>query len=183
MNIEPMDNGCIRIWLTEDEADRWGLSTVRTDRRRLSRLVRRVMVSVGRRPGNRMTAEMMPVGEGWLVLLSPLLSPDAGEPAVYHLPDADALLLLREQWCRLTGDTLDGALFSLYEQGKGYDLAVYPQSPLDPGQLHLLLEYGSLVGCGAGAVAHAAEYGRPILVGKALTTPERRPPEPAGPRH
>lgn len=183
MNIEPIDNGCIRIWMGEEEAAEWGLSTTRTDGRRLSRLVRRAMVSVGRRPGKRMAAEMIPVEGGWLVLVSPHCVPDATEPAVYHLPDGDALLLLREQWCRLTGDTQEGPLFTLYEQGEGYDLAVYPSEPLDPVQLHLLLEYGSLVGYGAAAVARAAEYGTPLMSGAVLTAPAHRPPDPADPPH
>lgn len=183
MNIESIANGCIRIWMDEAEAAAWGLSSAHTDRRRLSRLVRRAMTSVGRRPPKRMTAEMIPVEDGWLMLVSPRSLPGPTEPAVYHLENADALILLREQWCLLTEQSEEEPLFSLYEQGEGYDLTVYPNEPLDPAQIHLLLEYGSLVGCGDGAVAHAAEYGNPLMTGGVLTAPAHRLPDPSGQRH
>ena len=186
MKIEPISNGSLRIWLTEEETEQWGLHTADKDLSPLiRRLVRQALSVTGRRPSVRLLAEMIPVEGGCVLLVSPSLRPDERQPAVYRVPDEDALLLLREQWLRLETCSAAGSdlppCLSLYARDGGYDLAVYPGAPLSQQQLHLLLEYGDLLGCGEGAVAHCAEYGRLLAAGEVFTYRAPDPPAPGDP--
>ncbi len=178
MKIEPIDEGRLRVWLNEEETERWGLWSA--PEQRVRRLVRQVMAAVGRRPC-RLLAEAIPVAGGSVLLISRLLRPRAEEIAVYHLPDEDTLLSLIRQWRKVPDDTQPYC--ALYEAGAGYRLAVYPDGTLSPRQSRLLLEYGTLVGCGEGAAAHAAEYDRRIGDGALLTADAPHPPAPGGPAH
>ena len=174
MNIEPIQGGCLRVWLAEEELQQWGLGD-QPDRRQIRRLVRQALRTVGRRPG-RVTAELIPVLGGGVLLISPQPYPEAEQPAVYRL-EADALLCLWERWPRDDA----GPVCALYEMEEEYRLAVYPDRPLSDRQMHLLLEYGTPLAGGAGAVAHAAEYGVPVGMGPLLTAGEPGPPAPEAP--
>jgi len=176
VNIEPIHDGCLRVWLAEEELHQWGLSENQPDPRRVRRLVRQVLASVGRRPA-RVSAELIPVADGGVLLISPRLYPESGGPAVYGLTDPDALLALWERWP--AGEPVP--VCALYELGEEYRLAVYPEEPLSPVQMHLLLEYGVPLTGGEGAIAHAAEYGQLIGVGRLFTECEPRPPVPSAP--
>ncbi len=169
MNIEPIQGGCLRVWLAEEELQQWGLGEVQ-DRRNIRRLVRQVLTAAGRRPG-RVTAELIPVLGGGVLLISPKLYPEVGQPAVYRL-QADDLLGLWERWPREES----APVCALYELGEEYRLAVYPDQPLSPTQMHLLLEYGTPLPGGEGAAAHAAEYGVLVGMGALLTECEPDPP-------
>lgn len=170
MNIEPIHDGLLRVWLTEEELPQWGLGEV-PDRRQIRRLVRRAMAAVGQRPG-QVTAELIPVMGGGVLLISPRVHWEAGQPAVYCL-DAEALLDLWERWPK----EKPMPVCALYELGEEYRLAVYPEETLAPQQIHLLLEYGTPLAGGEGAVAHAAEYGTLVAMGNLFTARERRLPE------
>lgn len=171
MNIEPIQEGLLRVWLTEEELHQWGLSEESPDLRRVRRLVRRAMAAAGQRPG-RVTAELIPVVDGGVLLISPRHDPQAGAPAVYRL-EADALIDLWERWP--PQEPLP--MCALYEMEEAYWLAVYPDEPLTSQQVHLLLEYGAPVGGGEGAAAHAAEYGRLVALGDWLIGCGHRPPK------
>lgn len=176
MKIEPIDGGRLRVWLSQTEAEQWNLHTDRPDPKALRRAAGRLLRGAGRRPAGRLAAEMIPVEGGWVLLISPLLRPDGQHPMVVHLADADHLLELVGRWDRL----IDGEdpYCALYETGEGYELAVYPVEPLTAAQVHLLMEYGTLIGQGEGVAAHAAEYGTLIGAGAGITGGGRRPPEP-----
>ena len=187
MKIEPISNGSLRIWLTEEETEQWGLHTAAGDPGPpVRRLVRQALSMTGRRPPVRLLAEMIPVEGGCVLLVSPSLHPDGRQPAVYRVPDEDTLLLLREQWLRLENYSASGSdgmpCLSLYARDGGYDLVVYPVSPLTQQQMHLLLEYGDLLGCGEGTVAHCAEYGRLLAAGEVFTYRAPDPPVPGDPQ-
>lgn len=188
MKVEPISNGSLRIWLSEEEIEKWGLHpTVDTDNRRARRLVRQALLQAHRHPATRLLAEMIPVEGGCVLLISPALRPDSRQPAVYRLANEDALLTLAQQWQRLPESRSGGPdvppTLALYEREYGYDLAVYPCSPLSERQIRLLLEYGSLLGCGQGAAAHSAEYGSLLATGDVFKVREPASPAPEDPLH
>ena len=171
MKIEPIQDGCLRVWLTEDELQQEGLLKEEPSPGRMRRLVRRIMRGVGRYPTS-VVAELIPVMGGGVLLITPKLYPEAGQPTVYRLADEDALLALWERWPREE----TAPMGSLYELEGEYRLAVHPTTPLSEKQMHLLLEYGIPLPGGEGAVAHAAEYGRLVGMGDLFTEREPRPP-------
>ena len=181
MKIEPMDGGRLRVWLDRDEAERLNLHTEQPEPRTLRRVAGQLLRAAGRHPAGRLAAEMIPVEGGWVLLISPLLRPDGQHPMVVGLADADDLLELARRWDGLTVEAKPTC--ALYEAEEGYRLAVYPVEPLEEAQIHLLLEYGVLIGQGEGVAAHAAEYGRLIAAGGSITGGGRRPPEPEAPLH
>ena len=175
MNIEPIQGGLLRVWLAEEELQQWGLLEREPSRRQVRRLVRQVLAAVGRRPGS-VSAELIPVQGGGVLLISPRIYPEAGQPVVYQL-EADALLALWERWPE------EGVLpvCALYELEEAYWLAVYPDEPLTSEQMRLLLEYGTPLAGGEGAAAHAAEYGTLVAMGALLTAGGHHPPAASDP--
>lgn len=177
MKIEPIAEGRLRVWLKPEEAALWKLDREEPDRMGLRRLVRRVYAAAGCRPVGRLTVEMVPVADGWLLLISPSASLERG-PVVYHLANADDLLSLWERW-RSAIDA-SPAFGMLYEMPEGYRLTLYPESPLTQREWKLLAEHAQLVGRGEAVAAHTAEYGNIIATGNVLTADGHRPPELSG---
>lgn len=176
MTVEPIANGCLRVWLTDEELEHWGLQESAPSPGRVRRLVRRVTANVGWADTERVTAELIPVDGGGILLIGPQVSVE-DTPLVYRLQDEDALLDILRRW----GD--DGApLCSLYIRQGGYDWILYPDGPLSLRRQNLLAEYGSLIGCGAVAAARCEEYGQPVWAGAMLTARVPTPPEPQDPR-
>ena len=174
MKVEPIANGNLRIWLSQEEVDKqagegdvWHglrpmLQTIQT---RLSRL------------GKHIHAELIPVAGGWVLLLSARRNTTSDVPTVYRVADVGALYELAARW-----DSSSLTHTSLYEMDGGYDLAVYPAPRLSRRQIALLREYGTPIGRGEAAVAYTAEHGRLLVAGDALerlTARERRPPTPS----
>ena len=174
MKIEPIAEGRLRVWLNAEEAACWSLDREEPDKRGLRRFVRRVYSATGYRPVGRLTAEMVPVAEGWLLLISPSAPSEKG-PAVYHISHPDDLLTLMEKWP--TEEASPQPMCMLYELGEGYRLVVYGESPLSHRQNRLLNEHTHLVGYGEAVSAHTAEYGTLIASGNLLTADGHRPPE------
>ncbi len=189
MKVEPIANGSLRIWLSEEELKEWGFyPDGALNRHSARRLIRQVLRQAHRHPASGLLAEWIPVEGGGVLLVSPALQPDAHTPAVYRLTDPDDLLELAGQWSHLAAD--EQPEVCLYEREDGYDLAVYPITPLSSAQLRLLQEYGSLLGTGEGLAAHCAEYGSLLATGNILqrlggVLTEREPglPEPPDPSH
>ena len=179
MTVEPMANGCLRVWLTDDEMEHWGLTASEPPLTRARRLVRRIAASAGWSHTARMVAELIPVDGGGILLIQPQLSP-ADTPLVYHLMDENALLDLIRHWGDVEGED---PLCSVYAADRGYDLVVYATQPLRESRRCLLEEYAATGESGAVAAARCGEYGRPLWVGKALTTCVPPPPAPPDPRH
>ena len=153
MNIEPISNGNLRIWLAENEMKEWGLEQG-TDG--IRRLVRRAFSVTGRRQPSRTWAEMIPVEGGCVVLVSPMLHTHR-LPAVYAL-EGDALL---EVYARYEGQAAQ-----VYAVDNLYHAVLYDEE----GE-SLLREYGQPLGYGEGMAAHTAEYGTWVL-----TMPAPQPP-------
>ena len=171
MKVEPISNGSLRIWLSQEEVDKQQREgdaflclrqVLQTAQTRLSRL------------GKHILAELIPVAGGWVLLLSARRNTPSGGPTVYRIADVGALYRLAERW-----DSSTPAHTSLYEADDGYDLVVYPAPRLSRQQVALLREFGAPTGRGEVAVAYAAERGRLLAAGDALerlTACERRPP-------
>ena len=145
MNIEPISNGNLRIWLAEKEIEEWGLEDTHGDG--IRRLVRRALSATGRRHTARMCAEMIPVEGGCVVLVSPAVH-NRPQPTVYRV-EADALSQVNARWHPRWETTAQ-----VYELDGAYYVAA------DGEAEGLLREYGCPVGYGEGAAAHAAEYGQ-----------------------
>lgn len=175
MTIEPIAEHRLRVWLTEDDLEQWGLDAGPSPMGRVRRLVRQVCAAAGWPEGDRVTAELIPVDGGGLLLISPWTVEAGDAPAVYHLADGDALLDLILQWGYIEEQR---PLCSLYARDGGYDLAVYADGPLSPRQQSLLWEYGTPAGSGAGAAARCGEYGTLIRAGSDLYFTERAPHPP-----
>lgn len=181
MKVEPISNGNLRIWLSQEELDK-------QDREGDAWLcLRQVLQAVQTRLdrlGKHILAELIPVAGGWVLLLSARKKLPAVGPTVYRIADVGALYRLAERWVALSADEPMNGLTCLYETDGGYDLAVYPTPRLDRRLAALLREFGTLIGRGEAAAACAAEHGRLLAAGDALskllfTERERRPPEPS----
>lgn len=178
MKIEPLETGSLRIWLSEEELNKWELDGEQPMRQpAVRRLLRQVFRRLDRHAPSRLLAELIPVAGGGILLVTPNDHPRPQNPAVYRIADANDLLDLFWQWRQGDRDSSTPAC-CLYEQGKGYDLAVYPVEPLSPRQQRLLAEYGTLLGCGEGVAARCAEYGTLLAAGELFTAPVPPPPEP-----
>ncbi len=177
MRVEPISNGNLRIWLTADEMP--------TDNDDVGNwmLLRRVLQTAQRslgRFGKQLVAELIPVADGGLLLVSSRRMLPDGMP-VYHLDTLDAVYGLAEAWVSLPSTQRSNPQTALYESPQGYDVVVYPLSHLTRQETALLHTYGRFAGCDAAAVAHVAEYGRLLASGDVfyrLTACEPLPPEP-----
>ena len=172
MTVEPIANGCLRVWLTEEELEHWGLQELTPSMGQVRRLVRRVTATVGWADTDEVTAELIPVEGGGVLVVSPRTSAEC-TPLVYRLRDEDTLLDVLRQW-----GADEGPLCSLYIRQGGYDLVLYPAHPLSQRRQQLLTEYGSRIGDGEVTAARCAEYGQLVWAGLTLTGRVPPPPEP-----
>ncbi len=170
MIIEPISGGRLRVWLDQREIRRCRLDSDRCDRRALRRLVRRVITQSGEKPSVGTVAEMIPVADGWVLLLSPRRDP-IHRTAVYRFDHQQTLDAFMVRWERLD-ETPACALYGL--EG-GYALTVYGDGNLTSLHRGLLDEYGQLWGVGEPLAAHVAEYGQLVRAGY-LTADGRHPP-------
>lgn len=155
MNIEPISNGNLRIWLAEDEIKEWGLEDSRSEG--IRRLVRRALSATGKRPTARTWAEMIPVEGGCIVLVSPDIH-KRRLPTVYAMA-GDALHQVRSRY--------RGEPAQVYAVEDAYQVVLYGEM----GDT-ILREYGQPLGYGEGWAAHTAEYGE-----WCFTMPAPAPPE------
>ena len=174
MKIEPIPNGSLRIWLPQEDG---GIPP------RVRRLVQAVQTRLAQK-GKRLLAELFPVDDGWILLLSVWKKPSVGGVLVYRVDGVRALFRLAEQWALLS-TSLPPAPNALYEAGDSYYVVIYPTPHLQRRRTALVQEFGSLLGQGDIAAAYAAERGRLLAAGDALgrlvvTSREPRPPTPSG---
>ena len=180
MKVEPISNGNIRIWLSEQE-----LSATDGDGLRWS--LRQVLsVAQGRlaRMGSRLVAELIPVEGGAVLLLSARQKQWHSGPIIYYIDTLDGLFRLAEQFARVSADVAQPHS-SLFATDDGYALIVYPTPHLTRRQARLLSEHAPRMGHGVTVAAHVAEHGTLIAAGNALkklcvTAREPDPPEPSG---
>ena len=170
MKIESISGGRLRVWLDQREVRRCRLDHPHYDRRALRRLVRHALSQGGGTSSDRMVAEMIPVADGWVLLISPRWEQNH-RTVVYWFADRGAAESCIARWERM-GDTPSCALYALPE---GYALAVYGDSALTPRHSALLNEYGQRWGVGEPLAAHVAEYGALLSAGHLTAGGHRLP--------
>lgn len=195
MKMDLLENGCLKILLTEEDLQAYGLTFEGLDydkegtRSALQHLLEEAKHKTGFDSSGSLLVEALPVDGGCLLLLTPAagkrhvrLRRTVG-PYIYELDTADAVLQLAQSM----GD--QAALppscgSSLYQFGEGYRLVLYPGAPLPRRAGHLLHEFARAAGEGEAAAAYTAEHGRSIAVGDALgrlcAAARTPPPNPLG---
>ncbi len=178
VKVEPISNGNLRIWLSEEELQQH----TRDIGEHLREMLQAVQARLSRL-GKHILVERIPVDGGWIVLISARRSATIGGAGVYRIADVDTLFRLAEQWASLPNGQ-GKTHTTLYETADGYALAVYSAPRLTRRQTSLLQEFGERIGRGDAAVAYVAERGRLLAAGDALgkfvlTEREPRPPEPS----
>ena len=189
MKVEAIEGGSLRVWLSRTEAEKWGLLSAERgeDAAKARRAVRRALRIAGRRVPPTLLAELIPIDDGCLLLLTPgEHTTEESGPTVYEIPSVEALCAMTERWFALSAEPQGESLLYLYEWGSGYALAVHPVDTLSAARNRLLQEYGWVIGYGAGAIAAAAEHGRLLADTAALkrmvTAPAPEPPDCGDPR-
>lgn len=183
MRMELTENGCLKILLSGEDLDRYQLSFETLDyrdettRETLEVLMQTAADRFGFLPAKHLLIEALPVDDGCLLLITPERSTGrvrlkkAPGPYIYRVEDTDRLLQLARGLGRLR-EQGDGELArgssSLYRDGTGYRLVLYPGGPLS-SPLRLMLDaLARKTGEGDAAAAFACEHGVPVAVGNAL---------------
>ena len=192
VKMDLLENGCLKILLTEDDLRELGLSFDTLDysnestRGALRRLLEEAKEETGFDASGGLLIEALPVDGGCLLLLTPtgarrhVRMRRAAGPYVYELDDADAVLGLA-RGVKETASPVLGS--SLYRFDNRYRLVLYPGSPLSRQMGHLLHEFARAAGEGDAAAAYTAEHGQSIAVGDALLRLCRAVhPSPTGPQ-
>lgn len=176
VKVEPISNGNLRIWLSDDE-----LSAAQSgEEAAVFGLLRQLLHSVQtrlNRLGKHIVAEQIPIDGGCVLLLSARKNTVSSAPLVYRIRNSSDLFCLAEQW----PESAVRPHTSLYQTDDGYALAVYPATRLTRRQRGILCEYGRRIGRGEATLAHIAEHGRLLAAGDAfekLTACEPHPPTP-----
>ena len=182
--MEVLENGCLKILLTEEDLYGFGLTFDNLDyddnttRDVLQMLLIAARNETGFDPAGGVVVEALPVDGGCLLLVTPtgghrrIRMKRAVGPYVYEFDDADQLLGLASSISRYRrpegGKTSPVAGSSLYQFDGRYRLVLYPAAPMPRGVGNLLQEFARAAGEGDAAAAYTAEHGRPIAVGDAL---------------
>lgn len=189
MKIESLGRGCLKIWMSERDMNRWGLRFERMDAQdTATRAAIAKMLTVARQrdypsAAEDMTVEAVPVDGGCVFLFTPRHPrPLFRTPPVqiYAVSSADTLLRLGDALRHRTPLPFS----SLYRLGEEYRLLVYPALFPSAVDRHLLSEYTDWAGEGAAAAAWVEEHGTPVAVGNALSalcralgSPSQEPPD------
>lgn len=170
MKMEPLQNGCLKIWMTETDMHRWGLHFehmhTRDDatKRAILKLIalaheRRVLPST-----HDIVVEALPLIDGCLLLLSPTVPPKRiPQPTVYRFDDADALLQCGRALSQFRATSLPPA--SLYLLDDHYRLIVYAGFEPLHRYRRLLSEFAWAL---PDSTAYTEEHGRALTIGNAL---------------
>ncbi len=188
MKIEEIRTGCVRIWLSAEDMERYGITfrdmargDVRTDR-----MLRRVLSVVAQYTGHtsaRYTVEALDTGEGCLLLVTASSYASSVQPPfVCVFTQPQALFRMAADWCA----TQPTAYSELYATENGYIVVIHPEDDVNPTVVQRLYRYADRVECGQVAAAAAAEYAtlisqgdvleRLALTARAPSVPERRDP-------
>ena len=180
MELTRLHNGCLRIWLTETDLERMGLSFDRLDasdpttRLAMGQILLAAEQQTGFIPSGNLMVEALPIQNGCLLLLSPIGDSQswkpkrAGGPYIYAVETAEQLLRLAENWKRFAVREELLPASSLYRWDTHYRLIVYPAASFPPGMRQLLTEFTTETGEGDAAAAFIAEHGKALLIGNAL---------------
>ena len=164
-----MENGRLRIWLSDAELKQWGICYERLGESRIEtdRLLRRILSAARQCGGLRrhLSVEAFPVAGGCILLVCDDDSIHPGGPLVCRIPRLEELYALAECW-RASGEP--APVSTLYEWNEEYLLVLYPVPSFTAGQQAMLREYSQSISYGDAAAAMAAEHGRLLAAGHAL---------------
>ena len=163
MKVEPISNGNIRIWLSQQEMDA-------ADAADLRRALRQVLtIAQGRlaRMGGRIVADMIPVEGGCVLLLSARRRKANAGPLVCYIDTLrDVFQLAERLTVHVQSESYPQAC--LYAVDGGYALVIYPSPHLTRQQARAVRELGCPLDKGETAAAVVAEHGRALAIGDAL---------------
>ncbi len=175
MKMEPLKSGVLKIWMGEEEMQRWGL-TPKTleagDEPAYRALTKWLDIAEERfnfttRGGAKV--EVLPFDSGYLFLVIPEAQAGAHTvcvPQIYAIADENELLRLGENLTAVNARGLP--LASLYRFRQEYRLITYMGRRKQSSVRRVLSEFAQLVEEGAGAAAFLEEHGTPIIRGIAL---------------
>lgn len=193
MKIEPLGSGALKIWMSEEELERWGLNfeSLGTDKVRTQRALIKLLGIAKQRllvcPEEEMRVEIVALQSGYLFLITPEKNgwSPVCKPKIYAIANAEELLRLGETLA--ANGFKDLPLSSLYEWDKEYRLIVYGTYQKQSNESRILTEFAQCIGEGDGAAAFLEEHGIPIIQGTALhrlcAAYESRLPTPPHPAH
>lgn len=186
VKIEEIRTGCIRIWLSDEDMARYGITyrDMAQGEERTDRMLRRILAVVAQYTGHasaRYTVEALDTGEGCLLLVTASAYTLAAEPPfVCAVTEPQRLFRLAADWCA----TQTAAYSELYVTPHGYIVVIHPDCGNASAQLQRLRRYADRVECGQAAAAAAAEYGTLTSQGdvlQRLAVTVSAPPAPAQP--
>ena len=195
MKMELLENGCLKILLTEEDLQAYNITFDELDyNNETTRSVLHQLLEIARRDtgfdsSGSLIIEALPVDNGCLLLLTPaggkrhIRMKRVVGPYIYELDDVDDVLCFARSMDGRTPVMLGS---SLYQFGDRYRLILYPGSPIAKEVVYILHEYAHIAGEGDAAAAYTAEHGHPIAVGDALgqlCTAMRTGPKAGGYRH
>lgn len=178
MKIDLLENGCLKILLTEEDLRSFHLTFEDMDynnestRDALHQLLDTARRETGFDFSGSLVIEALPVDGGCLLLLTPACGKRHVRmkrvvgPYIFELDDADTVLRLAQSIGRCTPPMFGS---SLYRFDKRYRLVLYPGAPLSKELGNILYEFAYPAGEGDAAAAYTAEYGESIAVGDALS--------------
>ena len=183
MHREWLDNGCLRIWLTETEARSIGItfdeqepSSAEEAPFSLKTAVGHLLAdAVSERPryaAHSWEVEALPIDGGCILLCTPRRvravrrKTRSRGPFVLHLSDTEALFELA-RGLRRRGDHEAATSSSLFAFGDEYRLILAPTDGILPP---FFREFSVSCEEGAAAAAAVAEHGKPLALQDALQT-------------
>lgn len=177
MKIDLLENGCLKILLTEEDLSGFDLTfedmdyNNQTTRKALHQLLDMARLQTGFDSSGSLIIEALPVDGGCLLLLTPaggkrhVRMKRVVGPYIFELDDADTVLRLAKSVGEHTPPMFGS---SLYRLNKRYRLVLYTGAPLSKELGNILYEFANPAGEGDIAAAYTAEYGESIAIGDAL---------------
>ena len=194
MKMEPLKSGCLKIWMTHAELERWGLSFDTMDihdaatRYAVCKLLKIARLRHDFTAEDGLTVEVLPVDNGCLLLLTPNRLPldyPTAQPAVYLIENSDDLLSLGHSLSHLPPADLPPA--SLFAKEDVYHLVLYSDGLSAAPYERLISEFGKRFAVGFTAASYAEEHGHTLAIGDALqrlvTVRGSLQPTPSDPPH
>lgn len=177
MKMEPLKSGRLKIWMTQSDMQRFGLSfeTMNTHDAATRHAVLRLLSIAKQRHAffacDGLTVEALPISEGCVLLLTPegrRRTCMPAKPTVYTIRSADDLLRFGDSLSRVPKSKLPTA--SLFGWEQEYRLILYTDTDAATAEPcnRLLTEFAEPIADSYSAAAYTEEHGRALAVGNAL---------------
>lgn len=194
MKMEPLKSGRLKIWMTQSDMQRFGLSfetmNARDDatRHAVLKLLNIAQQRYAFFSCDGLTVEALPISDGCLLLLTPgrhRPTFPVPQPTVYTIHSADDLLRFGNSLSQMPKNELPTA--SLFGWEQEYRLILYTDTATSESCKRLLLEFAEPIAHSYTAAAYTEEHGHALAVGNALqrllTARGSHAPTPPDPPH